>query len=224
MQFVSKKWIAALALAPMTLLSGCGVLGFIAATAPPPSIEASYAGLEETETLVMVWMDEALEIDFPSATLDLSFALQTNLMQGAEADTPGLIGTTFPYTPPSVLKWQREHPETQYQSVEAFAPDLPVDRLVYVELTQLDTRAPASIALFLGTATASVYVVEITGTGADRTATTVFQDNEIRVQWPEEAPDTGRPDLSDRQVYVNTLRLLSDELAVRFVRRPGDAW
>ncbi|MEM6314750.1 MAG: hypothetical protein AAF743_11715 [Planctomycetota bacterium] len=215
-------WVCTIALLPMLLLGGCGALGFLASAAPPPNIEASYDGLENTETLVMVWLDEGLEIDFPTATLDMTFALQTNLQQGADARTPGLEGTTFPFGPPSVLRWQEENAEARYQSIEQFAPDLPVDRLVYVELSQLDTRAPASIALYLGTATASVYVVEISGFQEDRKAEVVFQDDEIRVQWPEEAPDTGRPDLTDRQVYVNTVRLLADEIAIRFVRRPGD--
>ena len=201
---------------------GCAAIGVVADRAIRTEVAARYDGLAGQEAIVMVYADTGTEVDFPTLKLNLGYALQSNLAAAAEAGRDGIEGASFPYRPESVLRWQEEHPDHAWQPLTETAADLPVARLVYVEVEQLATRPPGATGVFLGTATASVSVAEVVGEGADRVATVVFEENDVRVQFPKGAPDTGRPDLGDTITYRGTVQALADEIATRFVTTPGD--
>jgi hypothetical protein len=72
--------------------------------------------------------------------------------------------------------------------------------------------------MFRGSAVASLRVIEVVD-GVGRIA---FQEEDITVVWPVGGTEDGSPRGSDIQFYVGTLSTLADELAARFVDRPGE--
>ena len=213
------RWLVILV--SLFLAGGCNALGALASKLPPRTVPAAYDGLTGQTAMVMVYADPATRIDFSTLPLNLSYALQSNLRQ-AEQVMDTVRGVTFPYEPERVVRWQEEHPRSEYAPAAEWAPALPVDRLIYVEVEGFSTRAPGSPQLFLGTGVANVYVYAIGGVSADRTAELVFQDDGIRVTFPETAGGVGLPDANDEAIYRGTVRALADELAVRFVSRPEE--
>ncbi|HEX8323114.1 MAG TPA: hypothetical protein VF595_04295, partial [Tepidisphaeraceae bacterium] len=53
-------------------LSGCNVLGALAAKAPRPDVDAAYKGLAGQTVGVMVWADRGTQIDFSRLQLDVA--------------------------------------------------------------------------------------------------------------------------------------------------------
>src|SRR5689334_16222951 len=125
----------------LSATQGCAVLG-VAAHAVPVTIKPAYTGLKGQSVAVMVWADRSIRIDFPKVSLDLSNYVQTTLAKSVGLDETKeiLTGTTFPYEPRSVVRFQQDHPEIQSQQVTEFAPRLGVTRLIYIEIEQLQTR------------------------------------------------------------------------------------
>jgi hypothetical protein len=212
----------ALLLAVALVVGGCNIVGAVASKMPARIVPAAYDGLPNQRAMVMVYTDSGTRIDFSQLELDLNFAVQNNLLAAGQEGVGTLQGVSFPYQPQQVVRWQQENPSSQFRPAADWAPRLPVDRLIYVEVEEFATRPPNSTQLFLGTGIASVYVYEIAGQGTDRQAELVFQDNDVRVTFPESAGQEGRPDLNDPMVYRGTVALLADAVATRFVPKPEE--
>jgi len=154
----------------MLLPGGCSILGVAANAMPEADVPARYAGLKGHTVAVMVWADRGVQIDYPSLRLDVATAVQSKLQQARRARKGELRDTTFPYPAASVVRFQEDHPELLDQAITEIAPRLKVERLIYIELQDLQTRADESVDLFRGTAVASLRVIAVnrdagTGTG-----------------------------------------------------------
>ena len=93
------------------------------------------------------------------------------------------------------------------------APKLGVTRLIYIEVTDFGTRAPASIELFRGHMDATLKVVEVTGDSA----AVVFADNNLSAAFPPKVPPDGTPDGNDVRFYAGTIDAMSTEVVHRLV-------
>src|SRR5579885_2241091 len=119
------RWGLAVGL-PMGVLgvgAGCNVLGLASYIAPSPTINAAYKGLAGQRVAVMVWTDGAMKIDWPTLQLDVAHGIDSRVEGKAkEKGAPSeLKGTTFAM-PESVLRFQRDHPETETQAITDVAP------------------------------------------------------------------------------------------------------
>src|SRR5437588_307573 len=80
-------------------------------------------------------------------------------------------------------------PSVEMKNVTEVAPRLGVTRLIYVEVEDFGTRAPASIELFRGSMTATLKVVEVSGDNAK----VGYEENGIKAVYPPHVPEDGTP-------------------------------
>jgi hypothetical protein len=204
----------------LTLLpAGCSILGLAATAVPEADVPARYTGLKDHSVAVIVWADRGVQIDYPALRLDVATGVQAKLQQAKGAKKAELRNITFPHPAASVVRFQEDHPEWLEQQITEVAPRLKVDRVVYVELQNLETRADQAIDLFRGTALASIKVIAIdpeTGRGK-----AVYEESNISASFPPSVPPEGFPGLGDQRVYRGTVDRLTTLIAFRFFSHPA---
>jgi hypothetical protein len=207
----------AITLLAAALTSGCAILGLAAYAAPKPNEAASYKGLEKKRVAVMVWTDRAMSIDWPKLQLDLARGIQSRLVAQAQQRNPPmeLEGTTFA-APESVIRFQRDHPETETQAITDVAPRMDIDRLIYIEIEQFYTRPEESLELYRGSIIANLKVIENSASKAK----VAFQADRMHVSYPPKSPDEGMPGLNDADVYEKTLEAFAMKVVNEFVPHP----
>jgi hypothetical protein len=202
----------------LPLLQGCAILGAAAyKLKPPETIQPKYMGLENQSTGVMVWADRGLRIDWPTIQLDLANAVQTKLtdfQKGKGRESKTLIGTSFPFPPASIVRYQKDHPEIEAMPITDIAPRLHVKRLIYVELEDFATRSDQQLALFRGTGNCTVKLVEV----HNDEARVAFEQNNVTALFPPKAPPEGVNAFGDLRIYAGTIDALATEIARLFVQ------
>jgi hypothetical protein len=203
----------------MLLPAGCALFGLAASAMPEADVPARYAGLKGHSVAVIVWSDRGLQIDYPGMRLDVATAVQAKLQQAVKARKGEVQGAHFPYPAASVVRFQEDHPETADQAIVDVAPRLKADRVIYVELQNLQTRADDAVDLYRGTALASVKVIAVdpaTGKGK-----AVYEESDISASFPPKAPPEGYPGIGDAKIYRGTVDRLTTLIAVRFFSHPA---
>ena len=199
-------------------LAGCNVLGAVASKLPKPEIEAAYKGLAGKSVGVMVWADKSVLMDWPSLQLDTGNNIINKLLAAEAAEVKDLKGTKYPFPPASYVKYQKEHPETDVEPVTQFAGKLGVDRLIYIEVNDLSTRADGGAALFLGNIAVTMKVIEINAKGVG----TVAYSEVIKSQFPDKAPKEGILNAADRTMYMGSVNAVTTEIVKRLIKHPDD--
>ncbi len=202
------------------LVAGCNIVGAIAGKAPKPDILAAYKGLAGKSVGIMVYIDPSTQMDFPSLQLDIANSLDNKLKEAQKAEAENkqtdLTGTTFPYQPRSIVRYQKERPGIEALPITDVAPKLGVQRLIYVQVNSFTTRAEGTVAMYLGQIDTTLQVIEV----EDGKATVAFTEPNIRVKFPRSAPKEGELNKSDQFMYVGTVGEITTELAVRFFQHP----
>jgi hypothetical protein len=185
--------------------SGCAAVSAFSRVVPetkPPS----YAGLAGHSVGVMVWADRGIKIDWPSVQLQVATAVQSKLRQ---SNAPEVKECRWNVQPASIVKYQRDHPSIDSTPILTTAPKLGVERLIYIEIQNLSTRAAASIQMYRGVGVANVQVIEIHGD----TATIGFEQSNVRAIYPPKSPPDGVLNNDDATIYAGTIAELSTEIA-----------
>ena len=207
--------LAALLIAP----AGCAVLGVAASALPSPPIKPRVV-LANNSVGVMVWADRAIRVSWPTLQRDVGARIQYNLKTAQDdKDHKEMLNVTFPYPAESFVRWQRDHPGFDAAPITDIAPRLHVQRLIYVEFDAFDTRSPNSVALYRGSAQATLKVYAVP---AGATVASELYQEKISVTYPKASTEDGRPDSSDAAMYNGTFGLLADEIAKRFVEHPAE--
>lgn len=210
---------AGLLLALASVASGCTALGALASKLPAPPVAAAYKGLAGQPTAIMVFVDHGVLIDWPTLPLDTANSLQSKLVAAA-TDAKDVKDISFPYRNDSMVRWQREHPGWPAEPITEIAPRFgKITRLIYIEYASFATRSPASIELYRGHARVSLRVVEV----ADGKGRVAFEENNIVVSFPPNAPADGTPSGTDMKMYVGTVDAVTFELLLRFIEHSADA-
>jgi hypothetical protein len=208
-QMFSRCALVVLLIACLFCLSGCIALGYVA-SAIPQSTDAQYTGLAGQRTAVLVWAPRGVRVDHPNLQLDLANAIQANL--AAKINESSLKGTEFPYETRSVLRFQREHPELEFQSVTEWSHRMSgLDRLVYVEVIDFSTRSGTAVQLLRGGISANVKVVEM-HSGSSKIA---YERPDVRLFFPRNAPE-GVVNVSDAAIYTGTINEMGLTIARLF--------
>ena len=206
-----------LALLPAPLCAtGCTIIGVAAQALPEGNVSARYAGLRGHSAAVLVWAPRGLEIEYPALRLDLVTAIQSRLLAAQKARKGELKGTTVPHAPASLVRFQEDHPELERSPIVAVAPRLGVQRLVYIELENFQTRSDQSVELYRGSATISLRVVEVEN-GAAKVA---YEEAGLTSVFPPTAPPEGVPGAGDARIYRGTVEQLAEGVARRFYSYP----
>src|SRR5262245_60106831 len=135
-----------LILVSLLFCSGCAAVSAFSRVVPETKPPA-YAGLAGHSVGVMVWADRGIKIDWPSVQLNLAATVQSKLRT---SEAPEVKECRWNVQPASILKYQKDHPSVDSVPILTTAPKLGVERLIYIEIQNLSTRAPASIQLFRG--------------------------------------------------------------------------
>ena len=201
----------------LVFCSSCNVLGVGAyALSRPGTVQAAYKDLQNQSVAVMVWSGTGTEIDFPTLRLDVAQGIQQKLLQAQSVGkVEELEGTEFKVLPESVIKYQEDHPEIEWQPATEVVPKLGASRVIYVEIDSFQTRSDLSVELYRGAATAHVRVYAVEGDAASK----VYEDV-IEVAFPENVPPEGITSTSDEDMYNGTVDQLTTEVATRFIPSP----
>ena len=202
----------------LTACAGCNVVGAVAAKTLPNDEPPKYVGLQNQTVAVMVWADRAVRVDWNRIQLDTAAVIQGELQARAASGgnaTKELAGIQLPLQPAQIARFQKDRPFLETAPVTEFAPELPVTRLIYVELEQFSTRSDIAPQMFRGTAVATLKVVEIDP--ATRQARIAYEENGIRAGFPQQGREEGEIAGNDQVFYVETLRALAPEVVNRFV-------
>jgi hypothetical protein len=200
-------------------LSGCTLIGALASKAPLPDVDAAYKGLAGKKVGIMIWADKSVLLDWPNLQLDAGNSIIYKLLIAQQAESKELIGTTFPYPPGSFVKYQREHPELDAIPVTEYAGKLGVDRLIYVEINDLSTRADGGSNLFLGRIDASLKIIEIDDKKAGKLG---YSEQYIKAQYPEKAQKEGVLNGNDRIMYAGAVNTATNEIVKRLIKHPAE--
>ena len=199
--------------------AGCAALGIAASVMPKPPIPAQVILAGQTVG-VMVWCDRGLRVDYPSIQKDLGNGVQLRLIAAQEVKAEELLNVTFPYPTESFIRWQREHPGSDYEPITDVAPRLHVSRLIYIEVDDFQTRASQTMAMYRGSASATIKVVAVEP-GAT-VGKIIYEEQNVKVVYPKKINDEGRPDGSDGKMYAGALNFLADDIAKRFIEHPAE--
>lgn len=187
------------------LCSGCAAVAALARTVPvtkPPA----YAGLAGHSVGVMVWADRGVRIDWPKVQLDVALAVQSKLRNSG---APEVKDCRWNVQPASILKYQRDYPVTDITPITTTAPKLGVERLIYIEIQGLSTRAAASIQMYRGNLVTTVQVIEVNGD----TAVVGFEKSDVRAIYPPKSPPDGVLNSDDVTIYQGTVAELGTEIS-----------
>jgi hypothetical protein len=230
MRIILCSFLAVLAV----LCTGCGSSGTSGGvTEETPA--GTYSGLNNQLVGVMVWADWGTRTEYNQIQLDLARSIQYKLEErlpkpeqketDKEQKEATLRGTRF-VDSRSVVRYQREHPEIDGQPIQAVAPKLGVDRVIYVEIESFQAQSPETILLLKGRAKATLRVAEVTpgatpGTG---TAKVVFEERGITAGYPPNAPEgvVASDRMNVETVYRGTVSALADRIVARFVENKGE--
>ena len=209
---LSPLFIAFALLAVPLGAAGCSIAGVAARALPEPKVPARYNGLHGHSVAVLVWAPRGLETDYPTLRLDLVTAIQSRLRNAQRARRGELKEATFPHAPASLVRFQDDHPELERSPIVSVAPRLGVERLIYIELENFQTRSDQSVELFRGAATVSLRVVEVEG-GQAKVA---YEEAGLTTVFPPNAPTEGIPNADDSRIYRGTVDQLATGVARRF--------
>ena len=202
-------------LAVPLLAGGCSVLGLAANAVPEADVPARYGGLRGHSVAALVWVPRGLEVDYPALRLHLVSGIQGRLQRAQAAGRGELKSSTFPHAAASLVRFQEDHPELERSPIVSVAPRLGIERLLYVEVDNFQTRSDQAVELFRGSATASVRVVEVENGKAK-----VAYEEQLTVTYPPSAPDEGVPGVGDARIYTGTVDQLATVIARRFYAHP----
>jgi hypothetical protein len=204
------------------LLSGCNAVGYVAAAAQGEDmVEASYKGLAGQKCGVMVWADDGVLDDRQAIQLDTAKGIQLKLQEAAKVNVSEVANITWT-SPEQILQYQQNHPETAGEAAEEIAPRLGITRLIYIEVEEFATHPNDSPDLWRGQMTATLKVVEITGTKAK----VAYAERGVNAVAPRNCPPEGLPNLDEDAVYKGTVDAFTSEIGKRFVPHEADvdAW
>jgi len=204
-------------IAPGLTAGGCAALGVAAQALPEPDIQARYGNLHDHSVAPLVWVPRGLEVDYPSLRLDLVASIQSQLQRAQAAGVKDLKGATFPHAAASLVRFQQDHPELERTPIVTVAPRLGVQRVIYIEVENFQTRSDQAVDLYRGSATISLRVVEV----ENAQAKLAYEEPKLTVTYPPSAPPEGMPGVGDAKIYRGTVDLLATGIATRFYAHPS---
>jgi hypothetical protein len=205
----------------LPVLNGCdtiGAIGGVVAYALPHYTDAAYKGLAGQTVVVMIWVDPKIKMDNPDLQISVAAGLQDKLIDVAKTEKPkALQGTTFPIRAGTVVRYQEDHPEIENELLTTTAAKFDASRLIYVEITEFDTRSQA-VELYRGSMKGNLRVLEM----KDGTAKQAYAESDIEIQYPKDSPKEGLPVGTDYKIGQGTIDAFTNEVAKRFYRHEDD--
>ncbi len=161
---------------------------------------ADYKGLENQTLAVVVYLDSAMNFEYPNAREEISNFLLQQIHQN--------LPTTRPIPPDIIIRWQDETINWQALNPIEIGKHFSVDRVMMVEVLEYGTRDQDVKNLLRGRLRAQVQIYE-----KDKTSPAWQQ--EIGSIWPQNGPlDVTRS--SDMTVRMRVLESFASAVIGRF--------
>jgi hypothetical protein len=170
--------VAALALAAMTLTSGCQMAAMMAESYKRTStrkVEAEYRGLEGKSFCVVIAMDRVIQASQPQLGPQLTNAITERLR--AESGATGYIPG------PVVLQFQYTNPGWEARTYSELAEDFGVDRIIFVDIFEFRLFETGNSYLWDGLLAGQIGVTEADGSFADN----FTFSRDVSVRFPDQA-------------------------------------
>ncbi len=203
---------AATALVVSVLLTGCShaaYWGYMFAPNPPSDTrDAECDALPGRTVVIVIYTDESVQYEYPTARAELSAALSEELKKRVEGV--------------SVVNWRRVI-KYQDSNLDWAAVDkaklgklFNADFVLYISLSEFALREPGSLNLYRGRITANVSLHE---TYPTEPRPWLWRGDDIRVVYPEKGHDELFESAREiRELSYNTVKAFADELAKRFYK------
>lgn len=214
---VIRRIVRGLLLASLIATPGCVVLGVLADKMPQPPVPAAIV-LANNSVGIMVWCDRGLRTDWPTIQKDMGSSVQARLVESQKKKAKELENVNYPFPAESFVRWQKDHPGFEAESITEVAKRLHVTRLIYIEFDDLSTRTSQTMAMYRGTASATVKVIAVQGESSK-----VIMERKVSVHYPEHSTEEGSPDGDDNKIYAGTMIKLADQISLLFIEHPAEA-
>jgi len=189
------------------LAGGCKPLGYLAYLFAPDlgkvTVPAEFDRLQGKKVAVVLFTDEATQVDYPYARWTLS--------QQIEAALKANVRKIDVVPIQRVIRYQDENIEWNSVDRTRVGKDLGADYVLYVAVEEYSTLEPGSMSLFRGRISARASVFD---TSLAERAACVWRSKPIRVVYPESAP--ARLAQDDREIRYRAEQLFAQELVRKF--------
>lgn len=205
------------------LLGGCQLLGVAAAKAPPPTVPAAYDDLGGHSAAVWVWVDQRIDLDYPSLWLEVATRIQNRLETARDTGTARqrreLRELDFKIKPASFGRY-KDDPAIQMTPVRTLASRLGVERVIFVEIVDFATEGGLTAGMWRGEAKVNiqVYAVDPDSREAER----VYDEPNRRVVFPPGGVAQGSTQLGAERTYAGLVLQIVDEVSKRFLSHSSE--
>lgn len=206
------------------MLGGCAILGVAAAKAPPPTVPAAYDDLTGHTAAVWVWVDQRIDLDYPSLWLEVGTRLQKTLETARDAGSARqqreLEGLDFKVKAASFARY-KDDPAIRMTSARTLAPRLGVERVIFVEIVGFATEGGMTAGMWRGEATVNVQVFAVDPKSGE--AELVFDDPNRRIAFPDaDGVVPGGTRLGADRTYTGLVLQIVHDVAERFLSHPAE--
>jgi len=189
-------------------LSGCNMIGFAASVVTGDGTQtqrfkAEYRGLENKSVAVIVAADEYMLYENPGSQLAISRAVSKQMA----VDMPGIKLAN----PQDVAHFQTENPYWSTLPNRQILDALKVQRLVYIDLTELSTHDPGNSNEWRGVIVANVSVAEADAADPDN----FVYRSLVNVKYPTDR-SIGVLEANDQSVRLGMLKLFGSDVSDLF--------
>jgi hypothetical protein len=196
-------------------LLGCNILGPLLYFIVPEQkkwIEPEFAGLEKHSVAVVIYADEGVLFEYPTAKMELSGLI------AAQLEDPNHAKDIKVVPPDQVLRYQVESINWQSMEKTKLGKVFGADYVLFVSLMQFTTHEEGSVNLYRGhiTAEAALYQTSLPERHA-RVWPSGPTNAMISVVFPPHAPVGGFGD-NDSKIRFETEKRFADTLAKKFYR------
>jgi len=202
-----KKFAILLLLLPALAASGCNYLGYLLhLIAPPPPMEtvpAAFDGLAGKTVAILVFTDEAVQVDYPYARWTLSRMVEAELQKH--------VKNIRVVDPSRVIKYQDENVHWESMKKAKIGKDLGADFVLQLAIVEFSTLEPGSMTLYRGRITAEPSVYNVANPKRHP-----WRGVEVRIVHPDKSP--AQYGQSDQLIRYRTEKIFAEQLVKYFYK------
>jgi len=202
-----RQWTCLALLACLTSLAGCNQLAYwmyLITPEPTETIEAQFADLNGHTVAVVVYADEAIQYNYPSAPREVSAQVSAELQ-----DRLTDVTTVDPI---KIHKYQQQNIQWDTMSKTELGKMFGADYVLYITLIDFSTREQGSVHLFRGRINAECAIYEV---DEPEYAARGWDASGISVLYPPDNPYASQLN-DDYRVRLNTIGLFARKLVENF--------
>ena len=202
-----KKLAILLLFVPALAAGGCNYLGYllylIAPAGPSETVPAAFDRLAGKKVAVLVFTDEAVQIDYPYARWTISRMVEAELQKHVKG--------VRVVEPSRVIKYQDQNVHWESMEKAKIGKDLGADFVLHLAIVEFSTLEPGSMTLYRGRITAEPSIYDVA-----HPKRRPWRGVEVRVVHPAKSP--GQYGQNDQLIRYKTERIFAEQLVKYFYK------